>query len=373
MKYVKGFDSLRAFGTFFVVIGHFGVWFDTTLPRGKFFKEVVIPDGRLCVYFFFVLSGFLITNILLKAKEENITENRFYTLKNYIIRRSLRIYPLYYLLMAVLFLVNFPDVRQNIIYFATYTSNLLIYRTYVWNEFCVTWTLSIEEQFYLLWPIIVLFVKEKYLVWILAVAIVTGIVSTYFTVGIEGHIAPCLVYNCFDAFGIGSLYAYVKINSYKWAQFEKVVKWIACIGIVIYFYWKLSWFFNHPPVCMFMEKTIYSVIGLWLMILVINNKSAWLARHIWENRVLNFIGKMSYSVYLIHDVYINGCYLRVNKFLNRITGHHHTLNTILLERHFNYLLHVVTIFLISLTTYLLIEKPTLNLKRFYSYNKPVSM
>ncbi len=65
MEKIKGLDTLRAFAVFFVIIQHFGVWFDYTSPSGKFITNVLIPDGGFGVNLFFVLSGFLITSILL--------------------------------------------------------------------------------------------------------------------------------------------------------------------------------------------------------------------------------------------------------------------------------------------------------------------
>jgi peptidoglycan/LPS O-acetylase OafA/YrhL len=204
----------------------------------------------------------------------------------------------------------------------------------------------------------------------LALAVVIGIASTYITMGVQHHIAPCLVYNCFDAFGIGSMYAYARSGSFKVQQFERTVRALACAGIAIYFYWKLSLFYGYQPACLFLEKTVDSIICAWLIILVINNKTAWVKRSFLENKALNFTGKISFGIYLYHAVYLNGLYNRVNIFLDKLTHHHPSLNAVVLARHYNYWIHIAIILLIATASYLLLEQPMLKLKKIFSYKKP---
>ena len=160
MEKIKGLDTLRAFAVFFVIIQHFGVWFDYTSPSGKFITNVLIPDGGFGVNLFFVLSGFLITSILLKAKSAARDDQRLTLVKNFFIRRALRIFPIYYLLLFFLFFIDYPDIRHYFVYFVTYTSNILSWLTNSWNSFSHTWTLAVEEQFYLLWPWLIIFVND---------------------------------------------------------------------------------------------------------------------------------------------------------------------------------------------------------------------
>ena len=373
MKYVKGFDSLRAVGCLFVVVGHWGVWFNDKSFSGRFVKHILFPNGSLCVFLFFVLSGFLITSILLTAKSMNGGTGNLPILKSYFVRRSLRIYPVYYLLLFFLFAINFPDVRENIFYFATYTSNLLIYHTGKWNQFCVTWTLSIEEQLYLLWPFVILFVKDKYLKWVFVGAIIIGVVTTYVTMSVQQHNSPCLFYNCLDAFGLGGLYAYVKVRDYHVKQFEKAAKVGALICIPVYFYWQTYLMFDRPAPFFFLWKTVDSVIALWIMILIINSRSAVVRKYFFENKYMNFIGKMSYGIYLLHDVYANGFMGPVNYSLNKMTRFSPSLNRCIMDPHFNYWIHLAIVFSVAAGCYVLIEKPILSLKRFFSYEEETTV
>lgn len=123
--------------------------------------------GWIGVDVFFVLSGFLITGILLDNKQRN----SYY--KVFMIRRILRIVPLYYLVLVLFFIISrfvtFPGagyLLHNQLYFWTYTPNYL-FAFYGWpkgfeglNHF---WSLAIEEQFYLFWPFFVFMLNPRQL------------------------------------------------------------------------------------------------------------------------------------------------------------------------------------------------------------------
>jgi len=133
-----------------------------------------------CLHTFFIISGFLITSILLKDKERNLPINTY--LKNYYLRRVFRIFPLYFAyvgLMAFLAIV-FPDsayvksfdisgdIRENWQYLVTYTYNLKEYFSVVFDhpyrsslQIVHLWSLSMEEQFYLVIPFLVYYLSLK--------------------------------------------------------------------------------------------------------------------------------------------------------------------------------------------------------------------
>ena len=364
MKYEKGFDTLRAFCCLFVIIAHWGVWFDNTTSPGRFIQLVVFPDGGTCVSIFFVLSVFLVTSILLIVKDANAGTNKMSAIGSFLARRALRIYPLYYLLLFFLFAINFPDVREHIASFATFTSNFLIYYSGIWNQFCVTWTLSIEEQFYLLLPFIILFVNSKYLGWVFTAALMIGVATTYITMAVQRHLAPCLLYNCFDAFAIGGLYAWVRHRDRYVPQFENGVKIAALLCLVVYFYCRYFIFLGYPGPFFFLWKTIDSVIAVWLLALILNNRSVWVKKYLLENRYLNFIGRISYGLYLLHDVYANGFMSSVNGMLNKATRFHPHLNGIVMNPYHRYWIHMAIVFTIATCLHVLVEQPFLKLKKF---------
>jgi peptidoglycan/LPS O-acetylase OafA/YrhL len=368
MKYIKGLDTLRAFAVFFVLIEHKGIWFDDTVPNGRFIKEVLIPDGAFGVNLFFVLSGFLITTILLDQRKQD-NNGPFSIVRSFFARRALRIFPIYFLLLLFLYVINYPGFTENIIYHLTYTTNILCYSTNQWNSFSHVWTLCIEEQFYLLWPWLIIFVPEKHLRHVFLLSILIGVTSTWYCMALKGHMAPLLVSNCFDSFGIGGLFAYSLIHEESRKQFQQWLKWLGRIAICAYLYWKLGAFFHIATHGIVFSKTVNSVLSVRLISAVVNAKPSAFHRYFLENSFFTFVGKISYGIYLYHYVYNGLVYYQLNDYLNRITAGYASLNHLVRDQHFYYWLHVALVIALSACSYYVVERPFLRLKRFFGYNK----
>jgi peptidoglycan/LPS O-acetylase OafA/YrhL len=159
--HLPGLDGLRAIAIGSVFAFHLG------LPGCSL--------GWAGVQLFFVISGFLITGILLRTRDRP----RYF--RNFYIRRTLRIFPIYYLVVAIYFTVaqlhgDGPTVRL-LPYYLSYSQT---YPQLVTHYQCApllthTWTLAIEEQFYLLWPLSLFLLRGKWLSFALAVAIALGL------------------------------------------------------------------------------------------------------------------------------------------------------------------------------------------------------
>ena len=151
-KYVKEFDGWRGLGIIFVVLAHY-------VP--KFFI-----GSWVFMEMFFVMSGFLITGILLDTKAK---PNYF---KSFILRRVLRVFPLYYLSL-IIFLFLIPNAwldttyhREHQVWFWLYIENWL-FSIDGWptaKGLSHFWSLAIEEQFYIMWPLVVLIFSKKGLI-----------------------------------------------------------------------------------------------------------------------------------------------------------------------------------------------------------------
>ena len=150
-KYVKEFDGWRGVGIIFVILAHY-------IPR-YFIGSWVFME------MFFVMSGFLITNILIDAKKKP----GYY--KKFMARRIVRVFPLYYLCLFIVFFLlpdSFFDLsyyRQHEAWYWLYGTNWLISLdgwspTKTLDHF---WSLAIEEQFYILWPLFVWIFNQKQL------------------------------------------------------------------------------------------------------------------------------------------------------------------------------------------------------------------
>jgi peptidoglycan/LPS O-acetylase OafA/YrhL len=119
MQYIKQLDSIRAFAVILVIISH---WFPYHYVK-------ILRFGNVGVEIFFVLSGFLITRILLNSREKSETfgKSKIEILKNFIARRSLRIFPIYYILLVFLFIFakSTTNIENDLFYYVSYTSNWL--------------------------------------------------------------------------------------------------------------------------------------------------------------------------------------------------------------------------------------------------------
>src|SRR5258708_35715676 len=155
-RYIPQFDGLRGLAILLVLIGHSG--FLEALPHAR-----MLEYTRFGVDLFFVLSGFLITGILTDAKG-----SRHY-FRNFYARRILRIWPLYYLVLFLAFVVTpllQPAMRPTAASawpaFVFYVQNIaFVHRDTYPFGLGATWSLAVEEQFYLAWPPLVFLLKKK--------------------------------------------------------------------------------------------------------------------------------------------------------------------------------------------------------------------
>ncbi len=181
-RHIPQLDGLRAFAILPVLVAH--SWYDyRALPL-----ETLGRLGWAGVDLFFVLSGFLITGILLDAKGSG----RYF--RNFYIRRGLRIWPLYYGLLLFMFVLRPPIGGWDEAARAHFPWSL--YALYLQNFFfattgpmtlAVTWSLAVEEQFYLAWPMLVAWLRRETLMKVLIAIMVAEPVIRYFFLGMDGN------------------------------------------------------------------------------------------------------------------------------------------------------------------------------------------
>ena len=187
-------DGLRAFAILPVLYTHF--WNDDNWL------------GSAGVFLFFVLSGYLITGILLRSRTKPSA------LQNFYIRRFLRIAPIYYVTLGLACLIHLPGIRQTFLWHFFYLSNVLFTLKNSWTSPWYTahlWTLSVEEQFYLVWPFLILFLPSKAIkpvVWSTIIASIIYQLGAYWFFGFgyirRWDIALLLL---LDKLGLGALLA----------------------------------------------------------------------------------------------------------------------------------------------------------------------
>lgn len=344
-KYISGLNGIRAIAVLMVIIWH-------RFPEGHFMK--MIPVGPFGVNIFFVLSGYLISRILfegvLKIKAKTATS--YQLIKSFVIRRSLRIFPIYYI---VLFLMYFTDgiignsFRDNFAWYFFYASNYLIYNEGRWFG-CLAhlWSLAVEEQFYLVWPFLVLVFFRNRILGLLLTAILVGTLAPLFMDGIT----YVLTVSCINAFGIGALLAYVEVIKPQWKSvFIKIVSVLAVVSVIFifvhYFIYEFSIFF---------DRFLVSCIAVAIIAYCRYHQDSFLVTKILENKMLSFIGLISYGVYLYHNI-VPRYWIVV---LNRLDVK--TPSTLGNFSYLEFFIQTAFVIFISYLSWVIIEKPILKWK-----------
>jgi peptidoglycan/LPS O-acetylase OafA/YrhL len=362
MRYVKGLDTLRALAVLMVIHEHWGPHsfkFSSFLTLSV---EKILPSGKFGVDFFFVLSGFLITGILIKAKDDAAHTPKIKILKNFVARRSLRIFPIYYLCIILLFFLDYPDVRKNFVYLATYTENFLIYKQGFWDAFCHTWSLAVEEQFYLIWPFIILFTPNKYILPVL-ISFVVASTAVGLTTGLMyGRYAIVLPYNCFNAFALGGIYAYAMVNNAIMPRLKQVLHYLLPVAILLYVAIECG-FMDFP------SRILNIIISINLIIYVVEAKYGRLFSAFINNNALVKMGQISYGIYLYHFC-VPYLYYEALAYLERKFVFPSGVKSLFNHPGFAEIMHFIILIFISYFSYHFIEARFLKLKKNFNYNRP---
>jgi peptidoglycan/LPS O-acetylase OafA/YrhL len=359
--YIPQFDSLRAIAVLMVIVHH---WFGENRILN------FLPNGALGVNIFLVLSGFLITGILLKAKKqsewEGSTLNKATIFKNFYIRRTLRIFPIYYLFLIILWLLSDADIKQDGIYYFTYTSNILFYSGQFFStHLSHLWSLAVEEQFYILWPWLIILVNRKTLPYLIALFLIIGVSSNYIFTA-KSWWVMIFTPACFDAFAIGGFLAY--LNIYRQDLIEVIqpkYKWIvACIFTV---------FILHVFDIKFLPtRTMHSLLAITIIYYCLFKNNIRIVNYILSNSWLIKIGKISYGVYLYH-LFVPELWMWVNQNFYTI-GVDPFFNKSMpagLQPLWLFLQEFTFLLVLSSLSWRLVEKPINNFKNRFTY-KPKS-
>ena len=343
ISYRPEIDGLRAIAVLSVIFFH------TNKSIGNF---ILFSGGFLGVDIFFVISGYLITSIILN--EINITTN--FSFKSFYQRRARRILPallfviFFSIFFAYLFLLpsDFNDYTKSIFYSLFFTSNYFFYFTgelydatpSLLKPFLHTWSLSVEEQFYLIYPVIFYF-SFKYFKNFLNKILFSLIFISIFAMVVYFYTNQSLAFfNFLTRFWellIGALIAnnQSKISSLNLSILKKNI--ISFFGLILIIYPVL--FFN-KNISYGYIYTFVSIAGVSLII-SFHDKEI-LINKILTNKILVFLGLISYSLYLWH--YPIFAFGRITEFF----GDGVSKKLIFLT------------FIFSLFTYYLIEKPFRN-------------
>ncbi|MBO0935945.1 acyltransferase [Fibrella sp. HMF5335] len=376
LNHLVQLDGVRFIAVAMVLIDH---WTAERLPPILF-----VPLGSLGVTIFFVLSGFLISRILLSGKDK-LPEPKSASLGGYLktfyIRRTLRIFPIYYLTLFILYALNEPPVRRTIGWLALYASNLYIARYGTWmGTVDHLWSLAVEEQVYLVLPML-LFVLPRRLVMPTALLMMVGSVALRYGLmrhGSTWFIGYVSMPTCLDAFGLGLIMAYLWL--YQRPRFDALFR--SSIGLIISIIafglvvWGARTTAAAQPGLDYHVNNIYahvwerltaSFVGFFLIGRAILGFRGPMKSFL-ESRVSQYLGQISYGLYLYHNFIYNAYHTPqthiVLRVWRRLVSYVPTLGSSFAFE-FVYFL-VITIALASLSWFL-IEKPINRLKDRYAY------
>jgi len=307
--------------------------------------ELFLKDSQLGVNIFFVISGFLITSLML---QEELNTNTV-SLKNFYIRRFLRIFPAYYFLLLVYFILS----RTGYIYISTpswitsitYTKYIFQEQYYDWytGHF---WSLSMEELFYLFWPFIFSFGNRIRKIVVISIVLLVPFLRLYaYYNPIEFTIFELSPLSRFDSIAIGCICALYIEELLK--IFKPYLALLFCISFfgLIAFPYIIILAIRHNVEFIFIPlgRTHGSIANLFIAFILLY--SVFGRQGLWfkflNTRVMNYIGLLSYSLYLWQQLFL---YKNSWYFINQ------------------YPWNLVYIIIASMFSYYIIEKPFLRLK-----------
>jgi peptidoglycan/LPS O-acetylase OafA/YrhL len=264
--------------------------------------------GWLGVDLFFVLSGFLITDVLLNSLDSP------HFLRNFYVRRVLRIFPLFYLLLIICLLI-LPSIRSLPLQANYYTENQFWLWTYLQNWLFVfrepygdqvllhTWSLAVEEQFYLVWPLIILLVRKPRLLLVLVLLLLLVIVIARYivwTYKIEDlSYASLYTFTRIDGLCIGAALALllrVKPEFLKKNTFF-IVLLMSAVNFAFYFINDRRGF--TLPYLAFVGYTTFAVL-FGILVYEAVTRGSKLIEWLFNNRFMKFFGRISYGLYVFH-------------------------------------------------------------------------
>jgi peptidoglycan/LPS O-acetylase OafA/YrhL len=260
-----------------------------------------MPGGWVGVDMFFTLSGFLITRILLTTRGEPNYFRRFYT------RRTLRIFPIYYLLIGLVFILS-PDLRDRLWWYACYLADFTAFAPKMHiGRLTHTWSLAVEEQFYLVWPLLVFLLSPRRL---RNICIIGLILANLFRLCANLMELPFFFVNsnilvrC-DGLLVGSMIAqYLHDGGYPTGQNRRWAMGILASCAILSLWLMVTGRFSVTA----NANMPMQLMGMWgvafgsgsLLWLGIGASRGGMLQKILTARWLRFMGRISYGLYLYH-------------------------------------------------------------------------
>jgi peptidoglycan/LPS O-acetylase OafA/YrhL len=300
--YFSGLNGLRAIAALFVLIAHITQALDHFgLDKFYFGKDITgKPATSLLAGFgvsiFFSLSGFLITYLLL-------TEHKLQpiNIRNFYLRRILRIWPLYYLYLILvvmtLCIFHLPFESINLFFYIFLSANVPFIIGGIIRFLSHYWSLGVEEQFYAFWPWMIKKIpSDKILAWTVLLCILFFIIKLiFYYMGLQVAFYAMFITR-FDCMLVGCIGAILFFQRQKYYLrfscnvFTQLVCWLIIVFVVL-----------NNRFALIVDHQIISVVTVFIIASQIEKKNRIINL---ENNYFDFLGKISYGIYVIHPLSI---------------------------------------------------------------------
>ncbi len=329
--YFPNLDVLRFFAAFLVVFGHSVTdslkYLSLPYPLNNTLE--IICRGGNWVSLFFVLSGFLLGYLAFLDKS-----NGTFSLRKFTVRRILRIWPLYFIFLLIGYLI-IPLIAQfftgneynytTLPYFLLFIGNFAMKTMYEINDFSyiplnssILWSISIEEQFYIVLAVIFAIFSSQTVKWLLFALVLAGLVYVFIPKAPHSAFNYHTFYFLLDFFGGALLAAFIFFRKNRQTfsfNATRLKVAIVVLGLTL--------------VCFPNLLSLKVMLILWFMLIIVyltfcNDK---LTRYLKKQQSLIYLGKISYGIYVIHPIFQYAFFLMLHKYL----GNAHQLTKDLLN------------------------------------------
>lgn len=347
LRYIKAYDGMRGMGALFIILYHWP------------YARLHINHGWEFMQMFFVLSGFLITSVLLADKQKYAFGK--FALQFYV-KRALRLFPIYYLyiLSVIAVVIIFShikfiraidgDIPISIPYLLSYTYNWAsIIQYFQGLDYTASpltvhlWTLSLEEQFYLFFPFLIYFLNIKQLKGAIIIAIVTAPVWRWmmykwglavnpndivWTARNIARLPPLQM----DSLAFGAALAVFDFNFIKkplrWFAITTALIFAIYIGNILYVVYVQGTDFytitygRHIVERWILHNNLFSyiftLVNFWCMLALLCIKRGYKFRGVLEWSIFTSVGKYSYAIYIFHLPLVFLYIKLVEKYIQRV-------------------------------------------------------
>jgi peptidoglycan/LPS O-acetylase OafA/YrhL len=296
-----GLNGVRFIAAFLVIVDHAELFKSYLGYPTLWANSYSAYLGAFGVSIFFVLSGFLITYLLLEEQQEAPIR-----IRHFYLRRILRIWPLYYLIVALGFFViphldffqvpiyssDMGDSLHRLLLFVGLAANVAFVYLPTVPFANVLWSVAVEEQFYLFWPHVVRI--KRYLLWIMFLLLGGYLALKFYAGSVDRQFELLVIRTRFSAMIIGGIGAYLVFHQkaviqflyHRGVQIALMVLFV-CMGMDWIPYHSLAW----------MQDELISLVVCGLILNIATNPRPLISL---ENSVFAYLGKLSYGLYVYH-------------------------------------------------------------------------